>query len=110
MHSREQGHRTESDNHSSVTMGKKSKRSDGSDSHGNTPAGDIQSSREESPPDESTPQNALAALSTQDTETLFAKFDTDGSGTISFQEFREMLPQLGIYTDHDQIGRASCSV
>jgi len=38
-------------------------------------------------------KNNLAKMDPQD---VFAEFDTDGSGNISFEEFRAMLPRLGI--------------
>ncbi|CAM9949622.1 unnamed protein product, partial [Ectocarpus fasciculatus] len=41
-------------------------------------------------------KNIMAELAKKTPEEVFAKFDTDGSGLIDFDEFRTMLPQLGI--------------
>ena len=32
----------------------------------------------------------------ENVEELFEQYDVDGSGTIDFEEFKEMLPALGI--------------
>lgn len=40
--------------------------------------------------------NITAELTKRSAEEIFAQFDTDGSGLIDFDEFRAMLPQLGI--------------
>lgn len=41
-------------------------------------------------------KNIMAELAKKTPEEVFAQFDTDGSGLIDFDEFRTMLPQLGI--------------
>lgn len=41
-------------------------------------------------------KNITADLATRTPEEIFKQFDTDGSGLIDFDEFRAMLPQLGI--------------
>lgn len=41
-------------------------------------------------------KNITADLMKRAPEEVFKKFDTDGSGLIDFDEFRAMLPQLGI--------------
>lgn len=41
-------------------------------------------------------KNITAELTKRPPEEIFKKFDTDGSGLIDFDEFRAMLPQLGI--------------
>lgn len=39
---------------------------------------------------------STGALMSDDTKAIFDKYDTDGSGLISFDEFRDMLPEFGI--------------
>lgn len=41
-------------------------------------------------------KNITAELAKRTPEEIFKQFDTDGSGLIDFDEFRAMLPQLGI--------------
>lgn len=41
-------------------------------------------------------KNITADLTKQTAEEVFQQFDTDGSGLIDFDEFRAMLPQVGI--------------
>jgi len=41
-------------------------------------------------------KNITAELANRTPEEVFKQFDTDGSGLIDFDEFRAMLPQLGI--------------
>lgn len=41
-------------------------------------------------------KNITADLLKRTPEEVFKQFDTDGSGLIDFEEFRAMLPQLGI--------------
>lgn len=41
-------------------------------------------------------KNITASLQKKTVEEVFAQFDIDGSGLIDFDEFRAMLPQLGI--------------
>lgn len=41
-------------------------------------------------------KNMTGELTKKTPEEVFAQFDTDGSGLIDFDEFRAMLPQLGI--------------
>lgn len=41
-------------------------------------------------------KNITAELVKRPPEEVFKQFDTDGSGLIDFDEFRAMLPQLGI--------------
>lgn len=41
-------------------------------------------------------KNISAELAKRSPEEVFQKFDTDGSGLIDFDEFRAMLPQVGI--------------
>lgn len=41
-------------------------------------------------------KNITAELVKRTPEEVFKQFDTDGSGLIDFDEFRAMLPQLGI--------------
>ena len=38
----------------------------------------------------------IGNLAKMDPADVFTEFDTDGSGNISFEEFRAMLPRLGI--------------
>lgn len=41
-------------------------------------------------------KNIAAELAKRPPEEVFEQFDTDGSGLIDFDEFRAMLPQVGI--------------
>lgn len=41
-------------------------------------------------------KNIVQDLTKRSPEDTFARFDTDGSGLIDFDEFRAMLPHLGI--------------
>lgn len=41
-------------------------------------------------------RNITAQLTRRSPEQIFRQFDTDSSGLINFDEFRTMLPQLGI--------------
>lgn len=41
-------------------------------------------------------KNIAAELAKRPPEEVFQQFDTDGSGLIDFDEFRAMLPQVGI--------------
>lgn len=41
-------------------------------------------------------KNIAAELARRPPEEVFEQFDTDGSGLIDFEEFRAMLPQVGI--------------
>lgn len=41
-------------------------------------------------------KNIMDDLAKRTPEEVFQQFDTDGSGLIDFDEFRAMLPQLGI--------------
>lgn len=41
-------------------------------------------------------KNIAAELAKRPPEEVFEQFDTDGSGLIDFEEFRAMLPQVGI--------------
>lgn len=41
-------------------------------------------------------KNIMEDLAKRAPEEVFQQFDTDGSGLIDFDEFRAMLPQLGI--------------
>lgn len=47
-------------------------------------------------PDGKDVKNITAELQKRTVEDIFAQFDTDNSGLIDFDEFRAMLPQLGI--------------
>ena len=37
---------------------------------------------------------------------VFAEFDTDGSGSLDYEEFSKMLPEMGIYLPPSKVVRA----
>ena len=49
-------------------------------------------------------KNITAELVKKTPEEVFKQFDTDGSGLIDFDEFRAMLPQLGINISMPKVG------
>ena len=50
-------------------------------------------------------ENITAELANRPPEEVFKQFDTDGSGLIDFDEFRAMLPQLGINISMPKVRR-----
>lgn len=55
-------------------------------------------------------KNITAELVKRTPEEVFKQFDTDGSGLIDFDEFRAMLPQLGINISMPKVpGLAVCN-
>lgn len=63
---------------------------DGSQNGGGSAGGDEEDDRS------GEVKNIAAELVKRTPEEVFRQFDTDGSGLIDFDEFRAMLPQLGI--------------
>lgn len=49
-------------------------------------------------------KNIMEDLAKRTPEEVFQQFDTDGSGLIDFDEFRVMLPQLGINISMPKVG------
>lgn len=49
-------------------------------------------------------KNISNDLQKRSVEEIFAQFDVDGSGVIDFEEFRAMLPQLGISISMPKVG------
>lgn len=56
------------------------------------------------PPDITSIKNISNDLQKRSVEEIFAQFDVDGSGVIDFEEFRAMLPQLGISISMPKVG------
>lgn len=77
---------------------------DGSDNGKGSKNGGSAEGDEEDDNESGEVKNITAELVKRPPEEVFKQFDTDGSGLIDFDEFRAMLPQLGINISMPKVG------